>query len=133
MIYIVDIVDVFLYILCIYLLYTLGRWRRAGLQCDMYTNVYIVRVAHMYVCIMQVCMGVCMCKKSVCLNACNGMHSCMFVRNACRALTHTITHTQTHPYTQTEAGQLRKGDFFDFKGKRCVVLKTSQQINVRAV
>jgi translation elongation factor P/translation initiation factor 5A len=30
-----------------------------------------------------------------------------------------------------EAGQLRKGDFFDFKGKRCVVLKTSQQINNR--
>jgi len=32
---------------------------------------------------------------------------------------------------QTEAGQLRKGDFFDFKGKRCVVMKTSQQINNR--
>ena len=30
-----------------------------------------------------------------------------------------------------EAGQLRKGDFFDFKGKRCVVLKASQQINNR--
>lgn len=30
-----------------------------------------------------------------------------------------------------EAAQLRKGDFFDFKGKRCVVMKTSQQINNR--
>ena len=32
---------------------------------------------------------------------------------------------------QVEAGQLRKGDFFEFKGKRCVVIKTSQQINNR--
>lgn len=31
----------------------------------------------------------------------------------------------------TEAGQLRKGDFFDFKGKKCVVMKASQQINNR--
>lgn len=30
-----------------------------------------------------------------------------------------------------EAAQLRKGDFFDFKGKRCVVMKASQQINNR--
>jgi len=31
----------------------------------------------------------------------------------------------------TEAGQLRKGDFFDFKGKQCMVQKTSQQLNNR--
>ena len=31
----------------------------------------------------------------------------------------------------TEAGQLRRGDFFDFKGKKCVVMKASQQINNR--
>ena len=47
---------------------------------------------------------------------CSGLTRLRCCRAACR---------------QVEAGQLRKGDFFEFKGKRCVVMKTSQQINNR--
>ncbi len=65
--------------------------------------------------------GMCACRPAIRRrrdqpSRCSGLTRLRCCRAACR---------------QVEAGQLRKGDFFEFKGKRCVVIKTSQQINNR--
>jgi hypothetical protein len=45
----------------------------------------------------------------------------------------TVFKMPSSRWVSVEAGELTKGDFFDFNGKRCIVLKTSQQINNRKV